>query len=663
MTNKPTYKELEQRVKELEQALKQIKTEHKQSEKSLRFSNARFRNLFENAAFGIIICRLIKDEKGRAIDFEHLQVNAATRRHTGFNPETLVGKRALEVAAIEDIANIIKIYGQVVATGKPYEYEQHFTIYDRTLQVGAFPIEDDLFALTFIDITKRKHSEKALRESELRFRSTFEQAAVGICHTNPSGKFVRLNKRFSDIVGYSKNEIFLLTWQDITHPDDLEADLEYVKQVVNNEIQTYSMEKRFIRKDNSIVWVNLTVSLVRGNTGEPQYFIGVIEDIDYRKKMEEQLRQNQKMEAIGVLAGGIAHDFNNLLGVISGNVSFALSQLNYSKELFEALEDVQEGTKQAQNLTQQLLTFAKGGEPIKRTANLNHLIIESAKFVTRGAKSKCEFSLANDLWAVEIDSGQINQVISNLIINASQAMPDGGRIKIRTENTEIEADNNLTQQADRFIKVTVEDQGIGISEKHLKKIFEPFFSTKQKGSGLGLATSYSIIKKHGGHITVYSELDKGTAFHIYLPASSDIYKEIKENKDHSHHGQGKILIMDDQEPILEMLGRLLNQMGYETAFSTDGVQAVEMYQKAYQSQHPYDLIILDLTVPGGMGGAETILELLKIDPKVKAIVSSGYSNDPIMANYNEYGFCGVIAKPYTKSQLTQLLNKIFQEEH
>jgi CheY-like chemotaxis protein len=349
-----------------------------------------------------------------------------------------------------------------------------------------------------------------------------------------------------------------------------------------------------------------------------------------------------------------------MLGVITGNISYALSQISPDEELFKVLSEVQQGAKQAETLTQQLLTFSKGGAPVKKVIDdVNLLIEESAQFVISGTKAKCTFECLQELWAAEVDPGQIKQVIGNLVINANQAMPHGGIINIRTENTEIESEDSIPLSEGRYIKITVEDQGVGISKKQISSIFDPFFTTKQKGSGLGLAIIYSIVEKHNGYISVYSEIDVGTVFHIYLPSSEKDAIKTEDKKEQQHLGDGKILIMDDDEFILKMVARMLNSMGYEAVFATDGAQAIEIYNEAYQAQSGFDLVILDLTVPGGMGGAKTIPELLKIDPKVNAVVSSGYSNDPIMANYQDYGFCGVIPKPFTNNQLAELLNKVF----
>lgn len=380
------------------------------------------------------------------------------------------------------------------------------------------------------------------------------------------------------------------------------------------------------------------------------------------QKLQKQLQQSQKMEAISKFAGGIAHEFNNILGVITGNISYALSTFSKEHELYEVLFDVQEASKKARNLIQHVITFSKGGAPIKKPADINKLLNDAVTFAIRGMKTEYHFDLSNDLWAVEIDEGQMNIVIANLVINADQAMPDGGLITVRTENTAVNTNSGLPLSTGRYVKIEIEDQGIGISKENIPHIFDPYFTTKQEGRGLGLATSYSIVSRHGGTITVCSEIEKGTVLNIYLPAALKNDKKTIVQKESVHTGQGLVLIMDDQESILKMAGRMLNRMGYDTVFATDGTQAVKLFSDAYQSVNPFNLVILDLTIPGGMGGAQVIPELLKIDPYVKVVVSSGYSNDPVMANYEKYGFCGVIPKPYTKDQMADLLNIIFCEK-
>ncbi|MCP3926885.1 MAG: PAS domain S-box protein [Desulfobacterales bacterium] len=511
------------------------------------------------------------------------------------------------------------------------------------------------------DITELKQTEQALRY-EKKFINMAIDSLPGIFYLfTKEGKFLRWNDNFEKVSGYSALEISTMKPRDFFPVEEHAIVEERISEV--------------FKKGSSFVEANW---LSKNGTKKLYYLTGVCVDIgsalcqvgmgidisdrklaeQERKKFQDQLQHSQKMEAIATLAGGIAHDFNNMLGVITGNTSFALSILSKKDELFEVLSDIKASSKQAQTLTHQLLIFSKGGAPIKKTVDINKLINEASVFSIRGSKSKCNFELSDDLWRSEVDEGQINQVIGNLIINANQAMPNGGIITIKTDNIEVYIESVLPLSSGSFIRIVVEDQGIGIHKKHLSKIFEPYFSTKQKGSGLGLATTYSIIKRHGGHINVHSEIEKGTYFSVYLPASSKCTKPVEDKGDPIHAGNGKILIMDDQESILKMVGRMLNHMGYETIFATDGTQAVELFRDHYKTKNHLELVILDLTIPGGMGGLKTIIELLKIDPNVKAVVSSGYSNDQIMANYEDYGFCGIVPKPYTKGQLAEVLNRI-----
>ena len=383
-------------------------------------------------------------------------------------------------------------------------------------------------------------------------------------------------------------------------------------------------------------------------------------DITERKKAEEELLRAQKLESLGILAGGIAHDFNNILTTILGNVSMARMQVAPEGEPFEMLSEAETASIRAQKLTKQLLTFAKGGAPVKETTSIKDILKESPSFVLRGSKSRCEFSIAEDLWPAEIDVGQISQVINNIVINANQAMPEGGIIQVAAENLIINAGHGLPVNPGRYIRISIKDQGVGIAEKHLKSIFDPYFTTKHDGSGLGLATTYSIIKKHEGHITVESRLGVGTTFHIYLPASDKAVLEKEEVR--LIKGQGRILVMDDEAPLRKMVGRMLKNLGYESEFAKDGAEAIRMYKEAQESEKPYDAVILDLTIPGGMGGKEAIKKLLEIDPEVKAIVSSGYSDDPVLSNFQEYGFKGMMPKPFESQSLSKVLHEVLKGE-
>lgn len=389
--------------------------------------------------------------------------------------------------------------------------------------------------------------------------------------------------------------------------------------------------------------------------------LAIVRDITERKKMEAELLKTQKLESVGLLAGGIAHDLNNFLTGILGNISLARLYPDPAKR-DEMLVRAEEASMQVRDLTQQLLTFSKGGAPIKELATISELLKDSAKFVLSGANIRCEFSIPDDLWPAEFDAGQMNQVISNLVINANEAMPDGGVLRISVENTDVDVEHGLPLEPGPYIKMSIQDQGTGISEEILLRIFDPFFTTKHKGNGLGLATSYSIISNHNGYITAESRIGVGTTFHIYLPASPmEVLITAQEAEDGIAPGAGKILVIDDEEMVRELTTSMLTHAGYEVVTTMDGSQALEVYRDAMQSGDPFDAVVMDLTIPGGMGGKEAIKKFIELDPHVKAIVSSGYSNDPVMSNFREYGFKGVIAKPYRPKELCAVLNQVIKE--
>jgi len=383
----------------------------------------------------------------------------------------------------------------------------------------------------------------------------------------------------------------------------------------------------------------------------------VIRDVTRRKRMEEELLKVQKLESIGILAGGIAHDFNNILTATLGNISLARmyeDPADKDRRLIEA----ERASMQARDLTQQLLTFSRGGAPVLQNTSITELIKDCASFVLRGSNVRCDLSIPDDLWPVRVDEGQISQVINNIVINADQAMPEGGIIKVCAENMAIGMEHALPLKNGEYIRISIADQGIGIKEEYLRKIFDPFFTTKQKGNGLGLATSYSIVKNHSGHITVESEMGIGTTFRIYLPACpEEVLTDREEVKVKLVMGEGKVLVMDDEKRIRDLAEEMLSSLGYSITTAVDGSEAVEIYQEAMESGTPFGAVIMDLTVPGGMGGKEAIRKLIEVDPEVRAIVSSGYSNDPIMSDFREYGFSGFIAKPYRVGELSAALHR------
>jgi len=337
--------------------------------------------------------------------------------------------------------------------------------------------------------------------------------------------------------------------------------------------------------------------------------------------------------------------------------------LNPKDKIHGRLIEAENASLRAKDLTAQLLTFSRGGAPVKEYVHtLGDLIRYTANFAVSGSKVKCEYDFEDRIWPAEIDEGQISQVIHNLIINADQAMPEGGKINIKLQNTCFNGSKGFNSHEGNYIRITIEDSGIGMTEELKKKIFDPYFTTKQRGSGLGLTTVYSIVKNHGGHINVNSEIGVGTGFEVYIPAAKEIVSE-HETTPNVPKGEGKILVMDDEETVRKVAGEMIRHLGYTVDYAADGKEAVEKYVSAKETGSPFDAVMIDLTIPGGLGGREANRRLLEIDPQVKTIVSSGYFNDPVMSEYNKYGFKGVITKPYRIDELSRTIHSVLNGNH
>jgi nitrogen-specific signal transduction histidine kinase/ActR/RegA family two-component response regulator len=402
--------------------------------------------------------------------------------------------------------------------------------------------------------------------------------------------------------------------------------------------------------------------VLRAVAGPPEKLFGTFQDITERKGMEEELLKGSKLESLGVLAGGIAHDFNNLLTAIIGNLSLVQRAVGLESRVRQRLTEVERAADRATALTQQLLTFSKGGAPIKRMASIAEMLRESATFTLRGSNVRCTFIIPADLWTAEVDVGQMDRVLHNLVLNGAQAMPEGGVMAITAENLTLQASAGLPLRPGKYLKLTIADHGSGIAAEHLPKIFDPYFTTKATGNGLGLAAAYSIIKRHDGHITVASQRGVGTTFQVYLPAALTSYTPLAEHGPHLYTGIGKILVMDDEAVLRDLARQMLQYLGYAVEVTRDGDEALTQYRLAIAAGAPFDAVLLDLTIPGGMGGKETMQRLREIDPAVRAIVASGYSNDPCMADFSVYGFCGVVAKPYRLEDLSRTLNSVLKAQ-
>ncbi len=520
---------------------------------------------------------------------------------------------------------------------------------------------------TTIEIALYKHMmERMLKESEQWLATTLKSIGDAVIATDSQGFVIFMNPVAEALTGWKQEnaagrplkEVFNIvneeTGREVEDPATRVLREGVVVGLANHTV--------LIAKDGKRYPIDDSGAPILDKSGNVIGVVLVFRDITERQRMEEELQKAQKLESLGILAGGIAHDFNNVLTGILGNIMLAKAHTKPEHKVYERLTEAEKACLRAKDLSQQLLTFSRGGAPIKKIASVRELLRDAVPFALSGSNVRCEFTVTDDLWPVEIDTGQIGQVINNLIINANQAMPEGGIIKVRAENMVTDAGQALPLKEGRYVKISIEDHGIGITKKHLPKIFDPYFTTKGKGKGLGLSVAYSIVKKHNGYIDVESKLGVGTTFFIYLPASehSPAIKEKEKEMNRIFKGMGRILMMDDEEIIRDVAGEILRHMGYSVEFAKDGVEAIELYKIAKESGEPFDAVIMDLTVPGGMGGKEAIGKLLEIDPAVKAIVSSGYSNDPVMANFRRYGFRDVVAKPYRIKELGETLHGLLR---
>ena len=465
-----------------------------------------------------------------------------------------------------------------------------------------------------------------------------------------------------DITGYSPEEFIdnrIIAYNDIIDPEYREGIWNKWQSVLSKK-DVFQGEYPIVTKNGSRRWVWEKGCGVFSDEGELLFLEGFIADVTERRKAEEELQKVEKLASVGTLAGGIAHDFNNIMTGVFGNISMALEHIPAESRGSSYIRLAERSMERATKLTQQLLTFARGGEPVFDKTDLRSLVEETVRLDLSGSKVEPFFSWDEDLWHAEADRSQLQQVFSNLALNADQAMPQGGRLEITGSNFSSYSVELLSINPGDYVKIVFKDFGCGIPTEDLEKVFDPYFSTKTGGTGLGLATVHSVIRRHGGRITVSSEVGEGTEFIILLPAVPESAKISEGTGDNAFPGARglRIMVMDDEEVVRDVAQSMLEHLGYTVETIPDGKKAVERYIDAHKHSNPFDLIIMDLTIPGGMGGAEAMKEILKFDPDAKAIVSSGYSESPVMSNYSAFGFSGVMAKPYTIQKLRETLLQV-----
>jgi PAS domain S-box-containing protein len=499
----------------------------------------------------------------------------------------------------------------------------------------------------------------ALAEEKERLAVTLRSIGDGVITTDTEGRVNLMNGVAEAMTGWTMAEAMNRPLSDVFTLVN-EQSRQPVENPVTKVLETGSTvgmanQTALIGRDGRERLIADSAAPIRDHDGRIIGVVLVVRDVTEKTRIEVERQRANKLESVGVLAGGIAHDFNNVLTAILANVTMAQLYANPGDDLQLSLGEAEKACLRARDLTHQLLTFAKGGTPLKEVTLLGDVVTEAASLAARGSACRCQFTLANDLWPVEADRGQMHQVFNNLVLNAVQAMPSGGDIRLEAANILVSEENFLPLTAGRYVRVRIIDHGIGIPAEHLGKIFDPYFTTKQRGTGLGLTTCYSIVSKHGGYVAVSSKLGKGSTFTVYLPATSKSVVRAGTDSGQLIRGEGRVLIMDDEQPILDVGSSMLKKIGYEVVQARDGEEALNLYAAAREKGRPFDCVIMDITIPSGMGGREAMTKLLALDPDVRAIVSSGYSNDLVLQDFRSFGFAGVMVKPYTLTEMSKAL--------
>lgn len=631
-------------------------TVRKRTEEALRISEEKFAKAFKTSPDALAINRLS--------DGMYIEINTGFTAITGHLPEDVIGRSSLpgDLGIWVHKEDRDRMAAALVANGEAIDIEAPFRMKNGQVLTGlmsARVIEingEKCILSTTRDISERKHAEQALLASEEKYRELADTVPVGIFECDLEGTLTFANAVLYHWFGYSEND-FRKGMRVVEFVD--EKDRERVRKNLGRLLtstQLVSSEYTAVRKDGSSFQI-MSISTLLKQNGKPSGFRGIHIDLTEKKKLEVVLQNTARLESLGILAGGIAHDFNNLLTGVFGYIDLANMQ-SKDKQISYYLSNAISTIGRARGLTQQLLTFAKGGAPVKKVGPLFPLVQETTQFALSGSVVTSHFDIPNGLWSSEFDRNQIGQVIDNIIINAQQAMPMGGVIEVAARNIIFGNEEHHLLEKGNYVRISIKDTGIGIPREILPRIFDPFFTTKMEGHGLGLATCYSIIKRHGGSIDVESEPGDGSTFHIYLPAVTAIPVAAKEHKaPESRQGNGVILVMDDEEVVRKTMGEMLRTLGYRVVTKKEGKAAVEFYQDELKAGRTIDAMFLDLTVPGGMGGKETVLHIRAIDPHVPVFVASGYAENPVMSNPEEYGFTASICKPFTVKELYETLKK------
>jgi two-component system cell cycle sensor histidine kinase/response regulator CckA len=635
-------------------------TKVKEAEAALKESERKYRHLLEVATEGIMVI-----DAGMNITY----VNDRFLNILGYQAEEVVGK---QLAAFADSPDIPRLLMHIGRRKRGVEEEYDIGLIHRDGQkvltnINASPMYDDdrryCGSISIVtDVTEKRRMENALKEEKERLNVTLRSIGDGVIVTDNDGSIFLMNYMAEELTGWKQKEAVSRPLEDVFNivnevtRERCENPVEKVLKL--GRVVGLANHTLLLSKDGTERMLGDSGAPIRDENGSILGVVLVFRDVTNERKMEDEIARMQRLESIGILAGGIAHDFNNYLTAIEGNISLARMKLNSSvSAASERLADAEKASIKARGLTKQLLVFSKGGEPVKKIIDVGEALSDSLKITLAGSKVQSKLDIELGLCPIEADEGQIGQALNNIILNARDSMPDGGVIEIRAENATLQENEVQSCRPGEYIRISIQDHGVGIPAKNIDRIFDPYFTTKQDGRGLGLSIVHSIIKHHDGCISVRSEVGEGTTFAVLLPVPFSYAEPKEETSKDLVSGKGRILWMDDEEMIREVGGEFLSILGYEVEFTRHGEEAIEKFLRSKNAGQHFDLVILDLTVPGHMGGEETVRRLLEIDPEVKAMICSGYSNNPLMSRYYDYGFSGVIPKPFGMEELSAAVSE------
>ena len=661
VTAVPLFRDGETRPYQAYATLEDI-TENQATAAVLRESEAKYHALFAQSTQGAYL----HDLDGRIVD-----VNAVACQQSGFTREELLQRTVFD--NLPQTPDLLPMSRETILAlwrawpeGQRHQIEgvhlrKDGTSYPVEISTGSIAYGGRRLMLAVVqDITERKRAETALREETERLAVTLRSIADGVITTDTEGRVVLMNPVAEVLTGWRQPEAegrpLAEVFRVVHATSDRSVEDPVARVLVSGQTTELPEEVRLVARDGVERPIADSGAPIKDAAGQVTGVVLVFRDVTEKQRLLASLQRESRLESLGVLAGGIAHDFNNLLSGILGYVDLARLETK-EPEVADCLTRALGALTRARDLTGQLLTFAKGGAPVKRVQRLFPLVQEAARFALSGSVSRCRFEVTDGLWPCDVDPNQIGQVIGNIVLNAEQAMPGGGLVEVTARNLILAEREHPSLAAGRYVRLAISDHGIGIPSEHLPRVFDPFYTTKPKGHGLGLATCYSIVHRHGGSIDVESEPGRGSVFYVTLPAAADSVPPGEVEEVGEHRGEGAFLVMDDDRTVRETVGEMLRSFGYAPLLTEDGAEAVAIFSAERAAGRTVAGMVFDLTIPGGMGGKEAIGAIRQLCPRVPVFVASGYAEDPVMGSPVAYGFTDSICKPFLRADLARLLKK------